>query len=279
MRATTAMHQRARADAAQAFAAVIGASPTSNELRFLLAEGLYDSTFGAGWHGDGISSNNIGAIHSYSGWKGGTFSYTDSHPDGTRYTQTFKKYDTAAKGWEDLVHEFYVRRPSILTGARTGSAEAVGAAMVRSKYAEGFGDTEAERIEGWRRALQDCVDEIDAQQGAPGPSITIRVQNPQGDQIGIATISEAVAPGLTVLASTYGAPIMIAYPNGWRVLNFAPGVLIPAKTGIPFAPIEQKSGLTFGWQSGAVLGILGIVVTIFVGTLQIQPGKRAYGNA
>ncbi len=111
------------------------------------------------------------------------------------------------------------------------------------------------------------------------PSITIRVQNPQGEYIGVANVSDAVAPGLSPLAAIYGAPSMVAYPNGWRMLKFAPDVQIPATSGIPFTPVEQTKPLSFGWESGAVIGVLGIVVTIFVGTLQIQPGKRMVGHA
>jgi len=269
------MHQKARADAAQAFADVLHASPNSNELRFLLAEALHDSTFGGGWHGDGVGSYNMGAIHSYPGWTGATFSYEDSHPDGTHYLQEFKKYASAIEGWRDLVHEFYVRRPTILAAARSGSADAVATAMVRSKYAEGFGASEAEQIGGWAKALQSSLDEIDSQQGAAMPSITIRVRNPQGDNIGLASVSDDVAPGLTPLAEIYGAPVMIAYPNGWRFLQFSPDVTIPAKTGHPYTPVDQQEPVSFGWQSGVAIGILGIVVTIFVGTLQIQPGRTA----
>lgn len=111
------------------------------------------------------------------------------------------------------------------------------------------------------------------------PVIAIRVQNPQGDLIGTAEVSDAVAPGLTPLAGIYGAPIMIAYPNGWRFLKFSPEIQIPAKTGLPYAPVEQQQPLSFGWQSGAAIGILGLVATIFFGTLSIQPGRFAHGNS
>jgi hypothetical protein len=274
------MHQKARADAAQAFADVLHVAPTANELRFLLAEGLYDSTFGAGWHDDGVGSYNMGAIHSYAGWTGETFSYTDSHPDGTRYVQTFKKYPSAIDGWRDLVHEFYVRRPSIRSAARSGSTIAVATAMVRTKYAEGFGATEADRIAGWANALQNCLDEIDSQEASDSSTIPVRVVNPQGAQIGTASVSDAVAPGVTALASVYGAPVMVAYPNGWRFLQFVPGVQIPAKSNLPYARIVEAKPPTFGWEQGAfVLAIAGLAATIFFGTLSIQPGRSMHARA
>jgi hypothetical protein len=110
-------------------------------------------------------------------------------------------------------------------------------------------------------------------------SITIRVQNPQGDLIGTATVSDVEAPGLSPLAGIYGAPVMIAYPNGWRFLKFSPEIQIPAKTGLDYTPVQQQSPLSFGWQGGAVIGILGLVATIFFGTLQVQPGRRAHGHS
>lgn len=270
MRATPAMHQKARADATTAFANVLGAPPSANELRFLLAEGLYDSTYGAGWHDDGVGSFNMGAIHAYPAWKGETFTYTDSHPDGTRYTQTFKAYPSAVDGWADLVHEFYVRRPAILAGARAGSPRAVATAMVQTGYAEGFGATEEERIAGWEKALRSCLDEIDSQQGRNMPAITIRAQNPLGENIGTTTVSDLDSPGLSPLTEIYGAPVMVVYPNGWRFLKFTPEIQIPVKSGHPYTPIEQQEPVNWSWQSGAAIGIMGIAVTILVGTLQIK---------
>jgi len=273
MRASSAMHQKARTDARQALLDVLKAEPTANELRFLLAEGLHDSTFGSGWHDEGVGSNNIGAIHSYPGWSGETFSYTDSHPDGTRYIQTFKKYPTAIDGWRDLVREFYIRRPSIRNAARSGSAQQVATEMVRTSYAEGFGADESERIAGWAKALQGALDEID---GQGMPSIMVRVEDPQGKPIGTASISDAVAPGLTVLAERYGAPVMVAYPAGWRFLLFAPDVIIPAVNQHPYRPLEQTRMPTFSWQSGIAVVVMGASLAILAATVKIQPGRTAH---
>jgi hypothetical protein len=280
MRATPEMHRAARANAAQAFSRVLGVAPTANEVRFLLAEALHDSTFGAGWHGDGVGSNNMGAVHSYPAWKGETFSYTDSHPDGTRYTQTFKKYPSAIDGWMDLVHEFYVRRSAIRTAANTGDASAVATAMVRTQYAEGFGATEAERIGGWTTALQSCLDEIDGQMGHQGPrpvTLTAEVWDPQFAQIGQAQLNDALAPGLSSLVAMYGTPVLIAYPNSWRYLWFGPGLQFRTKSAIPYAPIIASKAPSFGWeQAGVVLGIAGLAATVFFASLNIKPGSRAH---
>lgn len=268
------MHQTARADATVAFAEVIGAPPTLNELRFLLAEGLFDSTFGAGWHDDGVGSFNMGAIHADPSWKGETFSYVDSHANGTFYEQKFRKYPDAQAGWRDLVKEYYVRRPSLRTAAKTGSAKLVATEMVRTGYAEGYGATEADRVEGWRKALQSSLDEIDSQAPHSIEPVNIRVRNPQGDNIGTTTISDEQAPGLSPLMAIYGAPFMIAYPNGWRLLQFATDVQIATRTNYPYTPTEQTKPLSMGIASGAAIGIMGVAVTILVATLRIQPGRR-----
>lgn len=119
--------------------------------------------------------------------------------------------------------------------------------------------------------------QIDVTQAA---TIPVRVLNPQGAQIGTASVSDAVAPGVTALASVYGAPVMVAYPNGWRFLQFAPGVQIPAKSNLPYARIVDAKPLTFGWEQGAfVLAIAGLAATIFFGTLSIKPGRTMHARA
>jgi len=111
-------------------------------------------------------------------------------------------------------------------------------------------------------------------------TIPVRVQNPQGQQIGTASVSDAVAPGVTALAGIYGAPVMIAYPNGWRFLQFAPGVQIPAKSNLPYARLVEAKAPSFGWEQGAfVLAIAGLAATIFFGTLSIKPGSSTHAPA
>jgi hypothetical protein len=109
--------------------------------------------------------------------------------------------------------------------------------------------------------------------------IEVRVTNPQGEQIGTASVTDAVAPGLTPLASIYGAPTMVAYPNGWRFLVFAPGVQIPAVNGLPYATLPDAKSPSFGWdQAALVLGIAGLAATVFFGTLNVKPGRYAHAR-
>jgi len=262
------MHATARKDARQAFVDVVHAQPTENELRYLLAEGLHDSTFGYGWHDDGVGSFNMGAIHATGGWTGDTFSYTDSHADGTRYEQVFRRYPDAVSGWRDLVHEFYVRRPEILAAARRNDVQGVATAMVRSNYAEGFGATEQERIEGWRKALADCLEEIDS----VAPRLVVQAQSPTGTVLGTATVLEQDAPGALELFNQFGTPILIAYPNGFRFLRYTSEIMIPTRQFLPIEPLEQPAKGIGIVDALAWIGVLGVAGGIFYGAVG-QPSK------
>ena len=275
-------HAEARRLARAALERRFGGSPTIGEIKALAGIGWLETNYGD-WHGEGEGSNNIGAIHADASWNGEVFLATDTKPndDGTStsYVTRFRKYPTAELGWLDLADEaFYARgRSSVRAAAQRQDWEDVSTALYETGYYQGQGATEAERIAGHVRALEGAIALADGKAtGAMTPSITVRVENPQGDRIGVASVSELVAPGLTTLAEIYGAPIMIAFPNGWRLLKFAPDVAIAAKTGTPYTPIDQEQPVSWGWQSGAAIGIMGIAVTIFVATLQIQPGRTAH---
>jgi hypothetical protein len=281
-------HAEARRLAKAALERRFGGAATVGEIKALAGIGWLETQYGTGWentgNGEGTDSHNIGAIHGDASWPGDVFLSTDTKPndDGTStsYVTRFRSYPTAALGWLDLVDVAFVQndRSSVRGAARASDWAGVSAALYETGYYQGFGATKAERIAHHRKALESAIELADDAAGRNmTASITIRVQNPQEDYIGTASVSEAVAPGLTPLAQIYGAPIMIAYPNGWRVLKFAPDVLIPVKAGLPFTSVDQRKPVSFGWQSGAAIGILGIAVTIFVETLRIQPGRTAHG--
>ncbi len=163
------MHARARTDAADAFADVVHTAPTENELRMLRAVALHETTFGGGWHDDGVGSFNMGAVHADASWTGETFGGTDTSPTSTgkpiSYAVRFKKYPSALEGWKDLVRELYLRRSSVRSAARSGNPLAVAKAMRATKYYEGQGSNEEERIRGYAQALADSLWEIDRNGG------------------------------------------------------------------------------------------------------------------
>lgn len=164
-KATPAMHAQARVDAYDAFKDVVHAAPTVNELRILEAVALHETTFGAGWRGDGVGSNNMGAIQADSAWTGETFGATDTHPTSsggaTAYAARFRKYPNAIEGWKDLVRELYLRRSSVRRAAATGNPMTVAKAMRATGYYEGQGATEDARIRGYAQVLADMLWEID----------------------------------------------------------------------------------------------------------------------
>lgn len=164
-KATPAMHKQARLDALDAFTDVVHSRPSLNELRMLEAVALHETTFGAGWKGDGVGSFNMGAIQADKNWAGETFGATDTHPTATggatSYDARFRKYATALDGWTDLVRELYLRRSSVRKAAASGNPLSVAKAMRATSYYEGSGKTEDERIRGYAQALADGLWEID----------------------------------------------------------------------------------------------------------------------
>lgn len=164
-KASAAMHVKARVDAVDAFTDVVHVRPSLNELRILEAVALHETTFGAGWKGAGVGSNNMGAIHATSSWTGDTFQAVDTEPTSTggatTYEQAFRKYPSAVEGWKDLVRELYLRRSSVRKAAATGNPLSVAQAMYATKYFRGQGATDDERIRGYAQALADMLWEID----------------------------------------------------------------------------------------------------------------------
>jgi hypothetical protein len=164
-RTSWAAYQQAATLAREAFESVIHQPPTANELRMLLAVSLHETTFGAGWKGEGVGSNNMGAIHANKAWPGDSWGGVDASPTSTggsiSYAQAFRKYPTAAEGWEDLVRVLYVQMAAVRRAAATGDPRGVAKAMRAAKYYEGSGATESERIGGYEQALVNALWEID----------------------------------------------------------------------------------------------------------------------
>lgn len=164
-RTTLAAHQQATALAREAFESVVHSAPTVNELRVLLAVALHETTFGAGWRGEGAESNNMGSLHATNAWTGDTFGGTDTSPTETggtiSYPQAFRKYPTALEGWQDLVRTLYVQMRGVRSAAASGDPHAVAVAMRKARYYEGQGATEADRIGSYEQALVNALWEID----------------------------------------------------------------------------------------------------------------------
>lgn len=103
---------------------------------------------------------------------------------------------------------------------------------------------------------------------------TYRVVSPSGALLGTVQISDVDAPGSSVLTALMGNPTVIAYPDGQRVLKYSEAVSIPARSGIPYAPItEQGAGSGGGLFAGGL--IAASALAIFASTLRVKPSRRA----
>ena len=168
-RTTAAVHAHARELATEAFQNVVHAPPSRNELRYLLAVALHETTFGRGWRGPGTNSNNMGALQAASAWTGETFEYGDTHPTegggAVAYRARLKAYPSELEGWADLVRVLYLQSPSTRNAAARDDVRGVAAAMRRAGYYEGQG-TPAERVANYEQALVNALWEIDHFEGA-----------------------------------------------------------------------------------------------------------------
>jgi hypothetical protein len=272
-------HAEARELATVALKRRLGVIPSPGEVKALAGVAWLETRYGAGWNGGtGEGSNNMGAIHADSSWKGATFEHKDSKPDGSTYVTRFKAYPSELDGWLDLVGEVFINRgrSSVRAAAKANDWPGVSEALFRTGYYEGMGDTEAERIAGHVKALTNAIRLGGDDTAQDLPAIMIRVENPQGTRIGTTVISDLQAPGLSILTEAYGAPVMVAYPNGWRFLKFAPDVQIAALTNHPYSLAEDEKNPAFGWKDGAfVLSLAGLVATIFYGTIAIYPQRKS----
>jgi len=129
----------------------------------LCGVGKLETGYGDLWRNAGVGSNNIGADQSGRPPcnPATSFLYRDTHPnpDGTStsYEICFGKYATPEKGWARLVHVMYEDRPSVLREARNGNLYGVSYELRQTKYYEGFGKTQADRINNHYKALLGAV--------------------------------------------------------------------------------------------------------------------------
>lgn len=281
-------HAEARQLATVALQRRFGVLPTQGEVKALAGVAWLESNYGAGWAGSaGEGSNNMGAVTAGSSWSGDTFLHTDTKPDengvSVEYVTRFRKYPTPADGWSDLATQVFAAngRETVRRAARSDDWSGVSAALFSTGYYAGIGATPEERIANHTKALCGAIalaDGIPVDSTANLARLTVRVVDPQGVPIGIASLTDADAVGLTVLAGIYGSPSMTAFPNGQRLLNFAPGVMIPGRKNIAYEGLEGATS-SFGWgQAGVVLGIASLAATIFYGTLNVKPGRHSHAR-
>lgn len=243
-------HAEARKAVEIAFSDIIGRSGSLSELQCLQAIGWLETNYGASWHGLGVGSFNMGAIQAGPSWHAGVFTYTDTHPnkDGTStpYSIAFRKYASAAGGFDDLCRVVYTsfdRAERVLPAA--GACDLLAFSTELHKvpcYYEGFGATDADRIEHHHAAVVNAIKLQCAELGEPFP-----------DPNALPT----VAPALLLGAS--GEAV-----RAWRKIVGAPD-------GLDFDGATQLK--TRGWQFAHHQPPTGIVTSsdlIAAGLLGVQ---------
>lgn len=140
--ATKERHVWARGVVEQAFELEHGRAPSRFEAQCIQAVGLLETSYGYGWSGAGVGSNNWGAVQATPAQVAAgvpTFAYTDSHQDGTRYAQAFRRYATPVEGARDLVRHMTTVRPLTAAAMRDeAGTDEVSAAMYRERYYGGW---------------------------------------------------------------------------------------------------------------------------------------------
>jgi peptidoglycan hydrolase-like protein with peptidoglycan-binding domain len=167
---SVAAHAEARSLSNKAFVAVYGHAPSLGERQFLQAIGCVETSYGKGWRGDGIGSNNIGAIQAPGGPPcnpATSFETTDTHEDGSTYSWCYKRYATLLDGWIDLVRTLYARREGVRRLANDNDFSGAVAQMRATRYFEA-------PLDVYRRRVDSCLVELTAALGEPySPKVVV----------------------------------------------------------------------------------------------------------
>ncbi len=144
---------------ARARALLAAASPGQQRSTYQGIQGvaLLESHYGQAWAGDGLGSNNWGAVHSTCG--PGSFVADDSHPSTGRYDQCFRRYDSPAAGAASLTR-LVMRADGAVEALEAGDLHAFTSALYQAGFFEGWGRTPEDRVLCYRRELARAVARI-----------------------------------------------------------------------------------------------------------------------
>lgn len=106
-----------------------------------------------------------------------------------------------------------------------------------------------------------------------------RVTDPQGNLLGTLEVSEVDAPGSTTLTAIHGAPTVIAYPDGARMLRYSDQIAIPARPGMPLEPITKTSqpSPSMGLYVGGIFAFAALAA--FMSRIAAKQPPRSKPNA
>lgn len=166
-----AAHVQGQKWAHDGFVAQFGTEPSGFQQFWVQLVAALESQYGKGWKGEGVGSNNMGAVQAgHAPCGANAFQYTDTHPnpDGTStpYTICFKRYATPVEGMSDVARILFKQMK-----IQAGSIRQLSTQMYDHHYYEGFGATRAERINNHVKALTNWAKEISAATGQKMPPV------------------------------------------------------------------------------------------------------------
>lgn len=131
-----------------------------DERLLIQALGRHESSYGAGWKGDGIGSNNWGAVTGVG--PAGSFQYRDSRYDANtgkviEYVTSFRKYPTPESGIQDAAN--IALRANVRQALRQGDLYSAVAAMRDNRYFLGTVPRD-QAIEAYYKRLRNYVRNI-----------------------------------------------------------------------------------------------------------------------
>jgi len=137
-----AIYKEASAIMLEAGKAELGRVLSDTELTYCLAVAKLETSFGRGWKGAMVGSNNWGAVQCGSKAQGssGCIPYEDSYADGTKYKVDFRSYATPVDGARDVIKHVMVYRPSVaaILASPDCTIYRASLAMRRTTYYGGF---------------------------------------------------------------------------------------------------------------------------------------------
>jgi peptidoglycan hydrolase-like protein with peptidoglycan-binding domain len=165
--ASKALHEKARNETNAALIRVMGHSDLCVR-QFLQTIGLCETSYGYGWTGDGVGSNNMGAIMRGRPPCGAdAFGHGDRDELGNPISACFAIYPTREAGWDDLVRVLYLQkkpdRHPVLIAAQNCDVDGAVAAMKASGYF-------TLALSEYQKKARACASEIASALGEPNPA-------------------------------------------------------------------------------------------------------------
>jgi len=136
-----ARYREGQATIAQAIRRLKGRDPTPAELYYTHAVTWLETRDGKGWKGPLADAHNWGAVQcSRTADPAQCITWEDSRSDGTKYTVSFRRYDSDLDGATDAARNVLQVRPRTAAMLASQSPTVTGAslAMRRERYYEGF---------------------------------------------------------------------------------------------------------------------------------------------